>query len=93
MRDVIRLRNPTEDKRAFRRMLTSADLGTRLRKFISHLSIGSKAARDKVNQIAHVRKSHESLGTTNMAANRERVSAFGSKERLFSASIQIFQGI
>ena len=24
-RDVIRLRNPTEDKRAFRRMLTSAD--------------------------------------------------------------------
>ena len=25
-RDVIRLRNPTEDKRAFRRMLTSADL-------------------------------------------------------------------
>ena len=24
--DVIRLRNPTEDKRAFRRMLTSADL-------------------------------------------------------------------
>ena len=23
--DVIRLRNPTEDKRAFRRMLTSAD--------------------------------------------------------------------
>ena len=28
-RDVIRLRNPTEDKRAFRRMLTSADLTTR----------------------------------------------------------------
>ena len=27
-RDVIRLRNPTEDKRAFRRMLTSADLLT-----------------------------------------------------------------
>ena len=25
-RDVIRLRNPTEDKRALRRMLTSADL-------------------------------------------------------------------
>ena len=25
-RDVIRLRNPTEDKMAFRRMLTSADL-------------------------------------------------------------------
>ena len=25
-RDVICLRNPTEDKRAFRRMLTSADL-------------------------------------------------------------------
>ena len=24
-RDVIRLRNPTEDKRAFRRLLTSAD--------------------------------------------------------------------
>ena len=24
-RDVIRLRNPTEDKRAFRRMLTSSD--------------------------------------------------------------------
>jgi len=29
-RDVIRLRNPTEDKRAFRRILTSADrTGTR----------------------------------------------------------------
>ena len=27
-RDVIRLRNPTEDKRAFRRMLTSADQPT-----------------------------------------------------------------
>ena len=27
-RDVIRLRNPTEDKRAFRRMLTSADPAT-----------------------------------------------------------------
>ena len=27
-RDVIRLRNPTEDKRAFRRMLMSADLFT-----------------------------------------------------------------
>ena len=26
-RAVIRLRNPTEDKRAFRRMLTSADRG------------------------------------------------------------------
>ena len=30
-RDVIRLRNPTEDKRAFRRMLTSADLSGRWR--------------------------------------------------------------
>ena len=28
-RDVIRLRNPTEDKRAFRRMLTSADSATK----------------------------------------------------------------
>ena len=28
-RDVIRLRNPTEDKRAFRRMLTSADHSVR----------------------------------------------------------------
>ena len=28
-RDVIRLRNPTEDKRAFRRMLTSADPATK----------------------------------------------------------------
>ena len=27
-RDLIRLRNPTEDKRAFRQMLTSADLPT-----------------------------------------------------------------
>ena len=57
------------------------------------LNFGSKAARDKVNQIAHVRKSRGSLGTTNMAANRERASAFGSKERLFSALIQIFQRI
>ena len=29
-RDVIRLRNPTEDKTAFRRMLTSADRPSRL---------------------------------------------------------------
>ena len=28
-RDVIRLRNPTEDKRAFRRMLTRADRDAR----------------------------------------------------------------
>ena len=62
-------------------------------KFISHLSIGSKAARDKVNEIAHMRKSRGSLGTTNMAANRERALAFGSKERLFSALINIFQRI
>ena len=59
----------------------------------SHLSIGSKAARDKVNQIAHVRKSRGSLGTTNMAAERERASAFGSKDGLFTALIQIFQRI
>ena len=58
-----------------------------------NLNFGSKAARDKVNQIAHVRKSRGSLGTTNVAANRERASAFGSKERLFSALIQIFQRI
>ena len=32
-RDVIRLRNPTEDKRAFRRMLTSADLPTKIANF------------------------------------------------------------
>ena len=35
---------------------------------------GSKAAREKVNQIAHVRKSRGSLGTKNMTANRERAS-------------------
>ena len=38
-------------------------------------NIGSKAPRDKENQIAHVRKSRGSLGTKNMAANRERASA------------------
>ena len=54
---------------------------------------GSRAAREKVNQIAHVRKSRGSLGTTNMAANRELASAFGSKERLFSALIKIIQRI
>ena len=56
-------------------------------------NIGSKVPRDKENQIAHVRKSRGSLGTTNKAANRERASAFGSKERLFSALIQILQRI
>ena len=43
-----------------------------------NLNLGSKAARDKVNQIAH-RKSRGSLGTTNTAANRvwvERVVIF-----------------
>ena len=55
--------------------------------------IGSKAPRDQVSQIAHVRKSRGSLGTTNLAANRERASAFGSKERLFSALIKMFQRI
>ena len=34
-RDVIRLRNPTEDRRAFRRMLMSADRRTNFR----HLGI------------------------------------------------------
>ena len=34
-RDVIRFRNSTEDKRAFRRMLTSADLYTKLVRVIS----------------------------------------------------------
>jgi len=39
-RDVIRLRNPTEDKRAFRRMLTSADFCTLIIFFThQHLSI------------------------------------------------------
>ena len=50
-------------------------------------------ARDKGNQIAHVRKSRGSLGITNMAANRERASTFGSKERLLSTLIKIFQRI
>ena len=36
-------------------------------------SIGSKATRDKVNQIAHVRKARGSLGTKNMAVNRDIV--------------------
>ena len=53
---------------------------------------GSKAAREKVNQIAHVRKSRGSLGTKNMTANRERAS-HGSKERLFSGLIKIIQRI
>ena len=37
---------------------------------------GSKAAREKVNKIVHVRKSYQcgSLGTKNMTANRERAS-------------------
>ena len=60
-------------------LVKSAWIWTIQRKFISHFSIGSKAARDKVNQIAHVQKSPGSLGTTNMAANREWASAFGSK--------------
>ena len=42
------------------------------RTFTLHFSIGSKASRDKVNQIAHVRKARGSLGTKKMAANRER---------------------
>ena len=54
---------------------------------------GSKAAREKVNQIAHVRKSRGSLRTKNMTANRERASAFESKERLFSGLIKIIQRI
>ena len=54
---------------------------------------GSKAAREKVNQIAHVRKSRGSLEIKNMTANRERASAFGSKERLFSGLIKIIQRI
>ena len=44
-------------------LVKSAWIWTIQLKFISHLSIGSKAARDKVNQIAHVRKSRGSLGT------------------------------
>ena len=74
-------------------LVKSAWIWTIQRKFISHLSIGPKAARDKVNQIAHVRKSRGSLGTTNTADNRERASAFGSRERLFSGLIKIFQRI
>ena len=37
-------------------LVRSAWIWTIQRKFISHFSIGSKAARDKVNQIAHVPK-------------------------------------
>ena len=43
-------------------LVKSAWIWTIQLKFISHFSIGSKAARDKVNQIAHVRKSRGSLG-------------------------------
>ena len=39
-RDVIRLRNPTEDKKAFRRMLTSAD----------RVSLGDFAAHGRVQE-------------------------------------------
>ena len=66
-------------------LVKSAWIWTIQRKFISHFSIGSKAACDKVNQIVHVQKSRGSLGTTNMAANQERAWAFRLKERLFSA--------
>ena len=38
-RDVIRLRNPTEDKRAFRRMLTSADRRLQLINFLATLGV------------------------------------------------------
>ena len=44
---------------------------------------GSKAAREKVNQIAHVRKSRGSLGTKNMAANRERASALMGRKSCY----------
>ena len=37
-----------------------------------NMNYSAKAARDKVNQTAHVRKTRGSLGTKNMAANRER---------------------
>ena len=59
--------------------------------YSTEVHLVQEAARDKVNQIAHVRKSRGSLGTTNMAASRKRASAFRSKERLFSALIKISQ--
>ena len=43
-------------------LVKSAWIWTIQRKFILHYSIGSKAARDNVNQIAHVPKSRGSLG-------------------------------
>ena len=43
-------------------LVKSAWTWTIQRKFILHYSIGSKAARDNVNQIAHVPKSRGSLG-------------------------------
>ena len=49
-------------------LVKSAWIWTIQRKFVLHFSIGSKVARDKVNQIAHVRKARGSLGTKNMAA-------------------------
>ena len=50
----------------------SAWIWTIQRTFILRFSIAWKAARDKVNQIAHVQKARGNLGTKNMAANRER---------------------
>ena len=50
-----------------------------------NLNFGSKAARDKVHQIAHVRKSRGSLGTTNISANRvwvERVVIFSVESNI-----------
>ena len=49
-------------------MIESCEVRVNLKKFVLHLSIGSKVARDKVNQIAHVQKARGSLGTKNMAA-------------------------
>ena len=51
-----------------------------------HFSIGSKAARDKINQIAHVQKARESLGINkhggyNLAMRNAH--PFRLKKRLF----------
>ena len=72
-------------------LVKSAWIWTIQRKFVLHLSIGLKVARDKVNQIAHVWKARGSLGTKNMAADRDVVRVL--KERLFSALIRVFQRI
>ena len=50
-RDVIRLRNPTEDKGAFRRMLTSADLFERALRWRENATIYKEQMQTKYSDV------------------------------------------